>query len=1775
MVELEADEVQLVERWTEALQALLATGQSQLLQHGAAAATAAAGSQADREAAGEEAELVDAEAALQAMSEGEAFTLLTLSQEGYVQPISVRLSYAPPSSSSSSPSLGCVVWDEERVELDELTDVFLGPQSASFRTLPSSFPPPNASLCFSLLFASLQLDLVAAHEATLNSWLAGLNRILTRGGKSTVVQEEDAEEQQQTTDGEAPSGQGVRRHSRLSVRLSQQPQPREEVEQPATLSLTQRGGDEVEQGEADSAAGAGLTAVDCVGRMRLGSTLTRFALLDGRLQQQEGLLRYDEREEEEEEKAADAAQHPRLGRLLFVSPPLRLSLPLLALTDVYVGQQTRVWSAVASSQAPPSQLCFSLLSPDAEWDLQAPDEATLNLWLSGIHHILLSQPNLQLEEQQEGEEEDEERQPTSHEAAEAHEQRQQRGLHDEAREARGGREGVGGEERAAVAGSPTRGVESSKPLSAARVRQSFSIVPSLKAAPSSSSSPDGPGSASAAASFALLTKGEWFEQLPPSSSASARRVFVFLNPAASRAGCLYWTASSCAREERVGQSLALHTLTEVCAGAKSQAAWEGSSTTTDRHSAASCLSLMSRREKSSLHLAYTGGGGKRGGAADGERVVKAWVRAIRTVLHELGATVRGKEQPAAAAPRSAQQRAAAEADVASHAPSPSPAPGPASSPRALSSDVLALIAPLLRPCPMSLLTSTALYPVSLCLSTASTASPTLTYRHLSPGLSSSKPKRLKLRRVTDLYLGFSSPSLSSSGWADGAKVAATRAWSVVTRKAAWDLCADSEQERSSWVAALRHLILAVTCKQVVEEGEGEVEHAAALDEQPQPVVTSSTSCTSSPSSSAPRRLSFQPASAASVAPCPAASASSSRGAAALAALTSGLLFTRYEAVDGLTFRQPSLLFYRQTRVQGRPACDVLYWCDAAAAGVDRSAPPTSPSCCLAIDRITDIYLGKQTPLLQSAAATTPDAACIALISASLTLELEGTGEDTAADTLLEAVQFICTDGGRAMEEQKEQEALRGAAQGREEAEVKEAASATAGRRQAELAMLAKKGGRGKRFSLGPALQGQAVNRRLSVLSSRLSMLATHEDDAFELPAGASSSALLADGDVDASSLLQDWTRRSGCASLLSLMQEGRIFTGYTSDSRGRYHQSTLLLFLSLTPPTLHWCPYGLKQAHANASLPLASLASVQLGKLSPALSSPLARDAPAGRCFALHSLHAQQPQQPQQQTRSIELEARHERVLLAFLLGLYALLAQTGRALQQQGREGEGRRLLVVDLPSSRSPPPPAALAPSSLQPLPVVPAIPAPPPKRSLRSTGLLFELLLPLSSPLPPPTSSSSSSAHPRRAVLLFFSGDALHWTSPSSPLVPVPSQCLLLRSIRDIYCGKMAKQSKAGAQVAAFTASEEARCVSVVARAGVELHLLAVSCAEVRRFVTELMALLKDSGKTVCEDDDGKQGGGGQPSTPLAVSAASSLTTTVNAAAAPPPLPSRPAAAGSSKASSDAPLAAADGRGKENRTAPSRQLSVVAATRGPRRSQSALPSPAQSVQRMVEGSRFVLYSHDRGTGVGGVTARSVLLCYHPASHCLQLTAASPVAPVSSSSSAPSSPLLSVPVRQLVEVVLGKQTPLFLHSACTTVDRTRCVCLCVADGHSGQSQGQALQIHLQADSAAALSAWLADLQQLLSLQGKTVVVEANRGQPSSSSGAAGAAGGGGQQPQLGGAGGLDLSSRRFSVVNQPPMPTRAPTRVAAGSRVPSTAAAAAARSTPHPPPTAPVKGR
>ena len=1538
------------------------------------------GLQAMLQAAGQQVLLTDGDAvqqqldaALAVMQAGSHFLRLT---DGSSETSSILLRYQPPDSAAAG--LGCLLFGSASLPLSSLSDVFLGPQAEVF----SSMPGVQSECCLSLVWSAdsegdaASLHLVAADEETVNVWLAGINHLLAAVGAS---------------DEEGSSG-SERRLSRLSV-------VKQEAEQPQQLK---------------DAEPAELNGADCVQTMTGGSVFTRFTLqADGRLEVDRPLISYDA-----------AAGAGGLGSLRAVSGGNSSVLPLSSLSDVLVGKQTRSFSLPPASSSSPL-LSFSLLAEEAQWDLEAESETTLNCWLAGVHHLLTAADGLDMQQLPQpavaagGQQPEEPQQP------------QQRT-------------------------SAGRGASA-----AAAVRQSFTVV--SKQRPSLS--------ASGAAAASLLSAGDWF--MLQRGLGAQRRVFLFLNPASSRLGCFYYTEAADSRQEKVAQSLPLHTLSDVLVGQKALAA--SGLAAASSTAAACCLSLISKREKSSLHLQAVGG----------EPAVRRWVRSINSLLQTLGAVVNGKQHKPAVAASAAP--AAAAAPAVSSSPSPSPSPSPAQTVSSSGSALSALLPQPLTPSLSAAVSSLSAASAMLLLTAgceshsvllqlqASQSSLSLQLSYSSEGMRHKACRRITLRKVTDLYLGLSAPSLPAAASQQLERsIDARRVFSVVTRKQSWTLAAEDERQRATWLAGLRELILAVSNKRLVEETETETEAAAT------PTAEAAAPASAGGST---RRVSFQAAGASSA-------RASGGGSRSLAALTSGLSFTSYQSVSGLTFKQPILLFYRQLQRRSgagaaQPPQDLLYWTDRTA-GMDRSSPPPlSSACCLPVDRIADVYLGKQTPLLLSkAAAAADEERCISLLAADTNagLELEADDKETV-ELLLAAVQFVCRDGGRSVKEEEPEPAAPCEDSKTEEEKEKLA-------RSQQLAMLTRKRGlkAHKRFSLGPASQAAAANRRLSSLNTRLSMLATQEDDSFPLPAGFTLAGVL-----QAARLVAG----DGADGCLRMMEEGRCFTGYTADSRGRYHQSTLLLFLSRSPAAaVCWCPYGVRQQHPNASLPLSSLTAVSLGKRTAALQSALAAAARDDRCLSLQAAE-----------RSIDLQARDEKTLLGWLLGLAAIMLSIGKELQ--GTAGEagaqqpwGRTLLVSA----------AAAQPPASPPLPPPPPPPASPPQ----PTSTAFDVI----------TVSDDGSVS-RASVLVSISADSLVFSSPSAS-----SECrqppFPLRSLRDIYCGKMT----AGMRHSALLELPESRCLSLVSRSA-ELNLLGRSAAEVSAFVHRLMAALKGSGKQV---QDEKQ-----------------TATAAAAKAQPPPLPSRPqlrllqeakeierepAAAGSKRppvAASASASAASSSGSKENsvRSSHSRRLSVLPppSQRLPRtaqqlvldsaaRRQSLLRlSPQQSIQMMAEGRRFRDW-----TAAAAVTARLVSVFYVSGCHALFKSQ-----PGSRTQSAEA----SLPLAALTEVLLGKQSSVLLSSACSALDRARCISLITADG----------SWHLEADSAQQLASWLFGLQALLSQQGKTCVVETKTPAVDEAGRAAAGAGRGGRAAAAG--------ERRFSVVNRVDKAVKGSTSgVTAGSR-------------------------
>ena len=386
-------------------------------------------------------------------------------------------------------------------------------------------------------------------------------------------------------------------------------------------------------------------------------------------------------------------------------------------------------------------------------------------------------------------------------------------------------------------------------------------------------------------------------------------------------------------------------------------------------------------------------------------------------------------------------------------------------------------------------------------------------------------------------------------------------------------------------------------------------------------------------------------------------------------------------------------------------------------------------------------------------------------------------------------------------------------------------------------------------------------------------------------------------------------------------------------------------------------------------------------------------------------------------------------------------------------------------------------------------------------------------------------------RRPHLITFAADSLHWTPTaaidSRATTAEPSTSLPLRSIRDIYCGKMTSALKH----TAVRGEADERCVSVVGRT-CELNVVGRSGREVRVRVEELMALLKEMGKVV--QDEGKRAAAAEraapgasgapppppPPSPLRTSplAASNTRHTPPAPPTPPPsivakppaVPSRPPPTANKENQSQSQPPRSHSRRLSILPPPTQQRLPSTAQQlcedvNNRRASLLRVSPQQSIALMKDGRRFHAYS----ASAGKVHSRLVSIWYCAHSHALYQ---------SQPGTRTQSPAAAFPLAQLVEVALGKQTGVLRQ--CEALDRTRCIALV------GAAKG--LAWHLEAESSGALTSWLFGLQALLGMDGKRVIVE--KSAASASSGSATAA-----------AGKAASADRRLSVVSVQPTDKRA----------------------------------
>ena len=411
-----------------------------------------------------------------------------------------------------------------------------------------------------------------------------------------------------------------------------------------------------------------------------------------------------------------------------------------------------------------------------------------------------------------------------------------------------------------------------------------------------------------------------------------------------------------------------------------------------------------------------------------------------------------------------------------------------------------------------------------------------------------------------------------------------------------------------------------------------------------------------------------------------------------------------------------------------------------------------------------------------------DARCVSLVGTNLELNLEA-GAEADVDCLLTAVQFVCADGGRSINE----------------ATAPVAASTVSG----DLSLLLKKAG-SKRFSLGPARLTSIDNHRLSTLPTRASMIACQESEDWILPSNLTlghfhQPALLV---TFYHALLSHAAANQAIESVLAMAREGRIFTGYTADSRGRWHASTLTLFIDADTSSLCWCPFGtIKQTHENQRITFQKLSEIYLGKQSAALRCVLAAGANPIRCLSIVAGE-----------RGIDIEARNERTMLGFLFAIFVSLQRQGKTFVPGTAK---HRVRVVAMPKPSTAPPP-------------------PPPKPVQANTGIEVEVVQLMED-------GRTIRLVPCKLIHSQQSG-SLEAFSVNPPRSIVAS--IALNTIRDIYCGKGTRLFSHESNVNI----KDDRCLAFVAKQTAAMELVLKDRNAVNSLVDAAMKSLTSAGKTV---------------------------------------------------------------------------------------------------------------------------------------------------------------------------------------------------------------------------------------------------------------------------------------------------------------------------------------
>eukprot|EP00808_Paulinella_micropora_P030932 g73504.t1 len=361
-------------------------------------------------------------------------------------------------------------------------------------------------------------------------------------------------------------------------------------------------------------------------------------------------------------------------------------------------------------------------------------------------------------------------------------------------------------------------------------------------------------------------------------------------------------------------------------------------------------------------------------------------------------------------------------------------------------------------------------------------------------------------------------------------------------------------------------------------------------------------------------------------------------------------------LDRQRVAQPKSVFVFFNPAQSK--LGVLYWCEPGSREEIRKQS-------IAFHRITDLFVGRPTEMAN--AANIDDRRCFSIVTKHRSINFE-VASPQDVDKWVSGINHVLTSSGMKMKESKENV----------EAEATGATPAAAAPTAAAPAA-AVGSDKSAPPPAKPAHRRSETRRRFSFVAREHLNSVSKE---YKLPSN------LPVNPIEAMKKMAN--RRQTLISTdnqetVQMMRDGRVFIGYADAGDKEFVKKLLLVFYEPSTKAgesgrLYWCNPGTRSKSPFACLPLDEISDVFIGKHSEVLKSAVAESADARKTFSLIGKH-----------QTIDLEAKTEEELTAFLFGIQSIMATAGlkaEEMNEGSQEAGGAYKRRYSIISSKTPGP-------------------------------------------------------------------------------------------------------------------------------------------------------------------------------------------------------------------------------------------------------------------------------------------------------------------------------------------------------------------------------------------------------------------------------------------------------------------------------------------------------